>query len=91
MKTKNSSNKMLPLVGIESLDIWFQVQYYIFWTNLVFACKTETLDSLYTHAHLIISIKSKDQVVCEQKFEDLQNSTCQIRSERIVFDLESEV
>ena len=35
--------------------------------------------------------QSKYQVVHEQKFEDLLNSTCQVSVERIVLDLESEV
>ena len=53
---------------------------------------TETLDSLYSHALLILlrSSKSKHQVVHEQKFKDLLSSTCQVSVERIVLDLESE-
>ena len=54
------------------------------------------LQSLYSHALLIIakslsSSKSKNQVVHEQKFQDLLSSTCLTSSERIVLDLESEV
>ena len=54
---------MLPLVGIESGS-----PFYI---NLTFAWKTETLDSLVSHALLIPlkSTKSKFQVVHEQKFK----------------------
>ena len=37
-KQKNSSNKMLPPLNIEPLDLWFQVQHYPFWANL--ACVT---------------------------------------------------
>ena len=33
-----------------SHNLWFQVQNYPFWTNLAFACKTETIGSLYSHA-----------------------------------------
>ena len=68
VKTKKSSNKMLPLVSIEPLILWFQVQHYPFWTNLAFACKTETLGSLYIHALLILtkSSKPKNQVVYGQ-------------------------
>ena len=36
-------------------------------------------------------LKSKYQVVHEQKFKDLLSSTCQVSVERIVLDLESEV
>ena len=56
---KKSSKKMLPPVGIEPgpLIAWFQVQHYPFYTNLTFACKTETLGSLYSHA-LLIPLKS---------------------------------
>ena len=63
-----------------------------FTTNLTSACKTETLGSLYSHALLILlkSSKSKHQVVHEQKFKDFLSSTCQVRVERIVLDLESE-
>ena len=72
---------------------WFQVKHYPFHTNLTFACKTETLGSLYSHALLILleSSKSKHQVVHEQKFKNLLSSTCQVSVERIVLDLESEV
>ena len=38
IKTKNSSNKMLPPVTIEPFDLWFQVQHSPFWANL--ACAT---------------------------------------------------
>ena len=73
---------------------WFplQVQHYPFYTNLTFACKTETLVSLYSHALLIPlkSSKSKFQVAHEQKFKDLLSSKCQVSVERRVLDLESE-
>ena len=59
--------------------------------KLTFACKIETLGSLYSHALLILteSSKSKNQVVHGQKFKDLLSSTCQVSPERIVLDLES--
>ena len=44
-KQKNSSNNMLPHWALNP-GLWFQVQHYPFWTNLKFACKTETLGSL---------------------------------------------
>ena len=60
--------------------------------NWAFACKTETLGSLYSHALLILTYtKSKNQVVHEQKFKDPLSSTCQISPERRVLHLESEV
>ena len=64
-----------------------------FWTKLTFACKTETLYSLYNLALLILteSSKSKYQVVHEQKSKDLLSSKCQVSPERRVLDLESEV
>ena len=65
------------LVSIEPLDLWFQVQHAPLHTNLAFACKTETLSSLYSHALILTkSSKSKHQVVHEQKFKDLLSSTC---------------
>ena len=69
-----------------SHSLWFQVQHYPFYTYLTFACKTETLGSLHSHALLIPlkSSKSKYQVVHEQKFKDLLSSTCQVSVERIV-------
>ena len=70
-----------------SHSLWFQVQNYPFYTNLTFACKTDTLGSLYSHALLI----PKYLVVNEQKFKDLLSSTCQVSVERIVLNLESEV
>ena len=78
-------------VSIEPLDLWFQ--HVPLYTNLAFACKTETLSSLYSHALLILtkSSKSKHQVVHEQKFKDLLSSTCQVSVERSMLDLESEI
>ena len=54
-------------------------------TNWPFACKTKTLDSLYSHALLIPtkSSKSKNQVMHEQKFKDPLNSTCPLSSESV--------
>ena len=80
-------------VSIEPLDLWFQVQHAPLYTNLAFACKTETLSSLYNHALLILtkSSKFKHQVVYEQKFKDLLSSTCQVSVERSMLNLKSEV
>ena len=91
-KQKKSVINATP-VSIGSLDLWFIVQYAPLYTNLAFACKTETLSSLYSHALLILtkSSKSKHQVVHEQKFKDLLSSTCQFSVERSMLDLESEV
>ena len=55
MKTENSSYKMLPLVNIEPLSLWFQVQHYTFLANLAFACKTETLGSFVKHSIVLQS------------------------------------
>ena len=79
------------LVSIEPVDLSFQVQHAPLYTNLAFACKTETLSSLYSHALLILtkSSKSKHQVVHEQKFKDLLSSTCQVSVERSMLDLGS--
>ena len=54
------------LVSIEPLD-----QYAPLYTNLAFACKTETLSSLYSHALLILtkSSKSKHQVVMNRSLK----------------------
>ena len=81
---------MLPPVGIEPGPLIASDSKSN--TNLTFACKTESLGSLYSHALLILlkSSKSKHQVVHEQKFKDLLSSTCQVSVERIVSDLESE-
>ena len=72
---------MLHPMSIEPLHFWFQVQHSPFWTNLTFACKTETLGSLYNYALLILTKScknSKNQVVHEQKLKDLISSTCQV-------------
>ena len=91
---ENKKNQLqnATLVSIEPLDLWFQVQHAPLYTNLAFACKTETLSSLYSHALLILtkSSKSKHQVVHEQKL-DLLSSTCQVSVERSMLDLGSEV
>ena len=80
-------------MSIEPLDLWSQVQHAPLYTNLAFACKTETLSFLYSHTLLILtkSSKSKHQVVHEQKFNDLWSSTCQVSVERSMLDLGSEV
>ena len=82
-----------PPVSIEPLNLWLQVQHAPLYTNLAFACETEILGSLYSHALLIPlkSSKSKHQVVHEQKFKDLLSSTCQVSVERSMLDLKSEV
>ena len=93
MKTKSIQLQNATPVSIEPLDLWFQVQHAPLFINLAFACKTETLSSLYSHALLILtkSSKSKHQVVHEQKFKDLLSSTCQVSVEGSMLDLESEV
>ena len=63
----------------------------LFYTNLAFARKTETLGSLYSYVLLIPAAKSKNQVMHEQKFKDLLSSTWQVSVERRVLDFESEV
>ena len=80
-------------MSIEPLGLWSQVQHAPLYTNLAFACKIETLSSLYSHALLILtkSSKSKNQVVHEQKFKDLLSSTCQVSVESSMLDLGSEV
>ena len=44
-----------------SHNLWFQVQHSPFWSKLTFACKTETLGSLYSHALLILTESSKSK------------------------------
>ena len=81
---------MEPVPLIHSL--LFQVQQVPFYTNLVFACKTETLGSLYGHVLLILteSSKSKNQVVHEMKLKDLLSSTYQDSVEMRVLDFKSQ-
>ena len=63
-ENKKSSNKMLPIVGIEP-GLVITSDSNTFYTNLTFACKTESLGSLSGHALLILteSSKFKNQVV----------------------------
>ena len=78
-------------MSIEPLDLGdSRVQHAPLYTNLAFACKTETLSSLYSHALLILtkSSKSNYQMVHEQKFKDLLSSICQVSVERSMLDLE---
>ena len=93
LENKKFQLQNATLVSIEPLDLWFQVQHAPLYTNLAFACKTETLSSLYSHALFILtkSSKSKHQVTHEQKFKDLLSGTCQVSVERSMLDLESEV
>ena len=83
---------MLPTVGLEPRQPLILSPTLSLYTNLTFACKTETLSSLYSHALLILlkSSKCKHQVVHEQKLKDFLSSTCQVSVERIVLDLRSE-
>ena len=69
----------------------FQVQHAPSYTKLTFACNTETLGSLYSHALLILteSTKSKNQLVHEQMFKDLPGSKCPVSVGRSMLDLES--
>ena len=56
--TKITSNKMLPPVSIEPgppNNLWFQIQHCPFWANMTFACNTETLGNLYSHALLVLT------------------------------------
>ena len=48
---------------------------------------------IYSHALFILtkSSKAKNQMMHDQKFKDSLGSTCQIRSERRVLDLELEI
>ena len=57
---KNSKMLVTPM-SIEPLDLWFQVQHSPSWTNLAFAFKTETLDSLRSHILLILTKSSKSK------------------------------
>ena len=49
---------MLPLVGIEPLAQDSKSNMPLFYPNLTFACDTETLGSLYSHALLILTESS---------------------------------
>ena len=65
LREKKSSDKMSPpQSGIEPWPLITsdsKVQHYPFYTNLTFACKTETLGSLYSHALLILLKSSKSK------------------------------
>ena len=77
--------------GNRTTGLGFQVQHAPCYTNLTFACNTETLGSLYSHALLILtgSSKTKSQVVHEQMFKDLPSSKCPVSVERSMLDLET--
>ena len=92
-KQNNSVTKCCPSEYWTTGPLIQSVQHAPLYTNLAFACKTETLNSLYSHALFILtkSSKAKHQVVHEQKFKGLPSSTCQVSVVRIVLDLESEV
>ena len=90
---ENKKNLVKNITPSGNRTLSFQVQHSPFWTKLTFACKIQTLGSLYSHVLLILteSPNSKNQVVHKQKFKDLFSSTCQVSPERRVLDLESEV
>ena len=76
---------MLPLVGLnlmQEIIAGLGVQCLTKWAKLAFACKSETLRFLCSHALLILtkSPKSKNQVMHEQKFKYPLSSTCQLSS-----------
>ena len=60
---ENKKNQLqnASLVSIEPLDLWSQVQHAPLYTNLAFACKTETLSSLYSQALLILTKSSRSK------------------------------
>ena len=66
----------LGIASLNSGDNIFQ-----FWTNLAFACKTETLGSLYSHALLILCKSSGDRSLTISPV-----AHAQISSERRVLD-----
>ena len=90
---KKSSNKMLPQWVLNHWTSDPKSKHAPLYTNLTYACKTETSSSLYSHALLILTklSKSKHQVVHEQKFKDLHSSTCQVSIDRSMLDLGWEV
>ena len=51
-KQKNPVKNVIPS-GNRTTGLGFQVQHAPFYTILTFACNTETLGSLYSHALLI--------------------------------------
>ena len=59
--------------------------------SISFACNTETLGSICSHARWILtkSPKSKNQVVHEQMFIFLPSSKCPVSVGRSMLDLES--
>ena len=69
---------IMAILASEALLHEKKIQWQNVTPNLTFACKTETLGSLYNHALLILlkSSKFKYQVVHEQIFKDLLSSTC---------------
>ena len=88
---------MLPTVGIEPrplMNLCFQFQHFPFLANWAFACKTETLGQLYSHALLISTkwSKSKNQVMHKQKFKDAhlsQKGECWTLNQRFMRGLGS--
>ena len=68
-ENKKFSNKILPLMRIELGTSAIAVWCLSNWANLAYACKSETLISLCSHALLIVTkpSKYKNQVVHEQK------------------------
>ena len=81
---------MLIILSSELLREFIKCSHY---NIILLTCKTETLGSLYSHALLILtkSPKFQNQVVHEQKFNDLLSRKCPDSLERIVLDLDSEV
>ena len=72
MKTKKSRNKILVPVRNEPMTSDSKSSTLLSEIDLIpIACKTETLDSLYSHALLSLSksSESKNPVVHEQKFK----------------------
>ena len=74
--TKKIQQQNVTPSGNRTTGLGFEVQHAPFYTNLTFACNTETLGTLYSHALLILtgSSKSKNQVVHGQMFKDLPSA-----------------
>ena len=93
VKTKKNSKIQLQNVTSRgnrtpaSHSLWFQVQHSPFYTNLTFACKTENLVSIYSHALLIPlnPAKSQYQVVYEQGFSGSHNENGNIGMRKYIW------
>ena len=74
MKTKNSSNKMLPQVSIEPLDLSFQAQYSPFWAGFFVCFHIAKPIVFFLFCIRLVEITPQQEILCSDRTFFCQNA-----------------